>query len=87
MPQLPIIFTLCLCALAFRPLSSVYAGRPCWARRLLICDSNRSTTELFAGGVVLVGVGLLGFGFDDDLDAEGDGLPLGEVEGVADGLA
>jgi hypothetical protein len=54
---------------------------------LLICDSNTSTTELPAGGVVLVGLGLLGFGFDDDLDGEDDGLPLGDVEGAADGLA
>ncbi len=65
-------------ALRFKPLSRLYAGNPCCARRSLIWASNWSTTEPLDGGVVLVGDGL-GFGFGDVV------VGFGRVEAVVDG--
>ena len=71
---------LCLWALRIKPLSRLYAGNPCCARRSLICASSWSTTAEPAGGIVLVGDG---FGFGDDMGFAGAVVDAD----VADGLA
>src|SRR2546421_1599263 len=80
------ICRLCACALAMRPLDSLYAGRPWLARSPLTCASSCCTRPEPAGGGAGLGLpfafGVAGVGGD----ADSQGLPAaeGSVEGAAD---